>query len=196
MAAMTTKSAIVKQLQGLTFAGKAGTGHWVMMDGPQEFGGSDAASRPKELLLRQRYGMKGSPIRFGAVGAVACILSIALLTGLSCSRSRDDSNEAESYSLSDSTKVDPVFFAYFAVFDSVVSDAFLGSRYPLTRIQMGVELMESATGIISKGEGNLLGIIDVTKQDVASWKQWYQQDRSTLRWDRRKKMPVVITDAK
>jgi putative redox protein len=42
---------VVKQLQGIALAGKADSGHWVPMDGPEEFGGSAAASRPMELIL-------------------------------------------------------------------------------------------------------------------------------------------------
>jgi putative redox protein len=45
------KKAVVKRLEGITFAGKTDSNHWVMIDGPAEFGGSDAAMRPKELLL-------------------------------------------------------------------------------------------------------------------------------------------------
>ena len=48
---MGQSKAVVKQVQGLTFTGKADSGHWVMMDGPANFGGSDGAIRPKELLL-------------------------------------------------------------------------------------------------------------------------------------------------
>jgi putative redox protein len=48
---MAVKTALVKQVQGVTFAGHSDSNHWVMMDGPQEFGGSNAATRPKELLL-------------------------------------------------------------------------------------------------------------------------------------------------
>lgn len=48
---MATKKAIVKQVQGTTFAGKADTNHWVMVDGMKQFGGSEAATSPKELLL-------------------------------------------------------------------------------------------------------------------------------------------------
>ena len=44
---MLKREAIVKHIQGVTFAGKADTGHWVMMDGPARLGGSDAGARPK-----------------------------------------------------------------------------------------------------------------------------------------------------
>jgi putative redox protein len=59
---MSTKKAIVKQIQGITFAGRADSGHWVTMDGPQEFGGSDSASRPKELILMALGGCTGSDV--------------------------------------------------------------------------------------------------------------------------------------
>jgi putative redox protein len=41
----------VKQLQGITLMGKAESNHWVVMDGGPKFGGSQAGSSPKELLL-------------------------------------------------------------------------------------------------------------------------------------------------
>jgi putative redox protein len=52
----------VKQLQGITFAGKTDSNHWVMMDGPEEFGGSDAGTRPKELILLALGGCTGSDV--------------------------------------------------------------------------------------------------------------------------------------
>ena len=39
----------VIQVRGITFIGKAESGHWLSMDGPAEFEGSDSATRPKEL---------------------------------------------------------------------------------------------------------------------------------------------------
>lgn len=41
----------IKQVEGLTFIGKADSNHWITIDGPKEFLGSEAASRPMELLL-------------------------------------------------------------------------------------------------------------------------------------------------
>ena len=48
---MSTKVAVVKQLRGISLAGKSDSNHWVMMDGRKETGGEDAAPSPKELLL-------------------------------------------------------------------------------------------------------------------------------------------------
>lgn len=59
---MATVKAQVKQLSGITFAGKTSSKHWVMMDGPEDFGGSDAAIRPKELLLLALGGCTGSDV--------------------------------------------------------------------------------------------------------------------------------------
>jgi putative redox protein len=59
---MATKSAIVKHIQGVTFMGKADSNHWVTMDGPKDFGGSDAGTRPKELLLIALGGCTGSDV--------------------------------------------------------------------------------------------------------------------------------------
>lgn len=43
--------AFIKHIQGVTFLGKADTNHWISIDGPKEFNGSEAGNRPKELLL-------------------------------------------------------------------------------------------------------------------------------------------------
>lgn len=59
---MTTKSAVVKQIQGITFAAKSDSNHWVIMDGSEKFGGSDAGNSPKELLLVSLGGCTGSDV--------------------------------------------------------------------------------------------------------------------------------------
>jgi putative redox protein len=59
---MSIKHAIVKQLEGLTFAAKSDSNHWITMDGPVAFGGSDAGVRPKELLLMALGGCTGSDV--------------------------------------------------------------------------------------------------------------------------------------
>lgn len=59
---MATKTAIVKQLQGITFVGKTDSNQWVAMDGPEEFGGSGAGTRPKELILLALGGCTGSDV--------------------------------------------------------------------------------------------------------------------------------------
>ncbi len=59
---MAKKTAIVKQIQGLSFAARADSGHWVTMDGPEDLNGSNAASRPKELLLFALGGCTGSDV--------------------------------------------------------------------------------------------------------------------------------------
>ena len=59
---MATRTAHVTQLQGITLAGTADSNHWVIMDGPQEFGGRGAATRPKELLLLALAGCTGGDV--------------------------------------------------------------------------------------------------------------------------------------
>lgn len=59
---MATKKAFVKQLQGITFVGKTDTNHWITMDGPENFGGSNSGIRPKELLLIALAGCTGSDV--------------------------------------------------------------------------------------------------------------------------------------
>lgn len=52
----------VKQIQGISFAGRGESNHWVVMDGPAQFGGSEAANRPMELLLIGLGGCTGSDV--------------------------------------------------------------------------------------------------------------------------------------
>lgn len=59
---MATKTAVVKQINGVTFIGKTDSNNWVVMDGPEEFGGSNAGIRPKELLLLSLAGCSGSDV--------------------------------------------------------------------------------------------------------------------------------------
>ncbi|MGK9475545.1 OsmC family protein [Melioribacter sp. OK-6-Me] len=59
---MATKTALVKHVKGVTFLGKTDSNHWVAMDGPEQFGGSDAAIRPKELVLIALGGCTGSDV--------------------------------------------------------------------------------------------------------------------------------------
>ena len=59
---MAQHNAIVKQLQGITFAGKTDSNNWIMMDGPENFGGSNAAIRPKELLLLSLGGCTSADV--------------------------------------------------------------------------------------------------------------------------------------
>jgi putative redox protein len=59
---MPIKTARVIQLQGITFAGTADSNHWVVMDGPKDFGGQAAATRPKELVLLGLAGCTASDV--------------------------------------------------------------------------------------------------------------------------------------
>lgn len=59
---MATKTAVVKNIKGVTFIGKADSNHWVTMDGPEEFGGGNAGTRPKELILLALGGCTGSDV--------------------------------------------------------------------------------------------------------------------------------------
>lgn len=55
--------AIVKNVEGLTFVGKAKSNHWVVFDGPREFNGHEAASRPMETLLIALGACTGSDVK-------------------------------------------------------------------------------------------------------------------------------------
>jgi len=59
---MATAKAYLKQVKGITFTGKTDSNHWITLDGPEEFGGSNAGIRPKELLLLSLAGCTGSDV--------------------------------------------------------------------------------------------------------------------------------------
>jgi len=52
----------LRQIEGISFAAKAGSGHWVTMDGPAEHGGNDSASTPLELFLMGMAGCSGMDV--------------------------------------------------------------------------------------------------------------------------------------
>lgn len=59
---MSVKKVYLKQVKGITFIGKTDSNHWITMDGPENFGGSNAAIRPKELLLLALAGCTASDV--------------------------------------------------------------------------------------------------------------------------------------
>ncbi len=59
---MSTSKAYLKQINGISFAGKTDSNHWITIDGPENFGGSDAGIRPKELLLLSLAGCTASDV--------------------------------------------------------------------------------------------------------------------------------------
>jgi len=59
---MATKTAYMKQVKGISFIGKSDSNNWVAMDGPENFGGSNAGTRPKELMLLSLAGCTGSDV--------------------------------------------------------------------------------------------------------------------------------------
>jgi len=59
---MAIKQAFMKQVRGITFVGKTDSGHWITIDGPENFYGSNAGIRPKELLLLSLAGCTGSDV--------------------------------------------------------------------------------------------------------------------------------------
>src|SRR5215467_3672892 len=56
------KTAIIRQVDGMTFTGKADSNHWVVMDGSLEEGGSAAATSPKEMVLVALGGCTGMDV--------------------------------------------------------------------------------------------------------------------------------------
>ncbi|MCX7611002.1 MAG: OsmC family protein [Ignavibacterium sp.] len=59
---MSEKKAYLKQVKGITFIGKTDSNHWITLDGPENFGGSNAGIRPKELLLLALAGCTASDV--------------------------------------------------------------------------------------------------------------------------------------
>jgi len=52
----------IVQVKGISFVGKAESNHWIVMDGPADFKGSDAGTRPKELILVGLGGCTGADV--------------------------------------------------------------------------------------------------------------------------------------
>ncbi len=52
----------VKFVDGMTFIGKGESNHWVVMDGAESVGGSDAGTRPMELVLVALGGCTGMDV--------------------------------------------------------------------------------------------------------------------------------------
>jgi putative redox protein len=59
---VATKTAFMKQVQGVTVVARGASNHWVAMDGLPEFDGSGAASTPKELVLMALAGCTASDV--------------------------------------------------------------------------------------------------------------------------------------
>ncbi len=59
---MTKANAKIVHIKGVTFMGITDSKHWVPMDGPEKFGGSEAGIRPKELLLLSLSGCTGADV--------------------------------------------------------------------------------------------------------------------------------------
>jgi len=59
---VATSKAYLKQIKGTTFAGKTDSNHWITVDGPENFGGSNAGISPKELLLLSLAGYTASDV--------------------------------------------------------------------------------------------------------------------------------------
>ncbi len=57
-----TKDVTLRLVQGVTYVAKAGSNHWVVMDGSPDFGGSMAGSTPKELVLMGLAGCTASDV--------------------------------------------------------------------------------------------------------------------------------------
>jgi putative redox protein len=54
--------AMVRRIGGVAMAGKADSGHWVPMDGPEDVGGFAGGSRPLELFLIGLGGCTGMDV--------------------------------------------------------------------------------------------------------------------------------------
>ena len=55
-------NANVLRVQGMTFVAKGDSTHWITMDSTEQYGGTDAAARPKELILFGFAGCTGMDV--------------------------------------------------------------------------------------------------------------------------------------
>ncbi|GBD93528.1 hypothetical protein BMS3Abin05_01111 [bacterium BMS3Abin05] len=54
--------AYLKQIKGISFAAKGDSNHWVVLDGSEQFGGSNAGTRPMEMILLSLAGCTGADV--------------------------------------------------------------------------------------------------------------------------------------
>ncbi len=59
---MSKAKAKIIHIKGVTFMGITDSKHWVPMDGPENFNGSDAGIRPKEMLLLSLSGCSAADV--------------------------------------------------------------------------------------------------------------------------------------
>jgi putative redox protein len=59
---VATKTAFMKQVQGVTLVARGASNHWVTMDGVPELGGNNAAPTPKELVLMALAGCTANDV--------------------------------------------------------------------------------------------------------------------------------------
>ena len=52
----------LKQIQGISFAAKGDSNHWVIIDGNKRYGGSEAGTSPMELLLMGLAGCTSADV--------------------------------------------------------------------------------------------------------------------------------------
>lgn len=52
----------VRNIEGVTFIGKGDSDHWVPLDGPSKFGGSEAGAKPMEMVLIALGGCTGMDV--------------------------------------------------------------------------------------------------------------------------------------
>jgi len=57
-----TAAAEIRQVSGLTMAGKGSSNHWVVMDGKKKFGGAEAGTSPMEMVLLSLGGCTGMDV--------------------------------------------------------------------------------------------------------------------------------------
>ena len=43
--------ATIQRINGTALVGRGGSNHWVVMDGPEDYGGFSAGTRPMEMIL-------------------------------------------------------------------------------------------------------------------------------------------------
>ena len=60
----------------------------------------------------------------------------------------------------------------------------------LRRVE-AVYFMEKLTKLYSESDANDVGKLNPTERDYKKWNEWYEQNKSKLQWNKRKKKVVV-----
>jgi len=100
----------------------------------------------------------------------------------------NDWNERAKYS----HFVDSTFSAHFTLLDNFINDKLEVEPRLKFKVAQSMSFMERMTGISSKANFGFLRPSTLPKEDITQWKDWYNQNKSNLKWNPTMKTIVRI----